>query len=1415
LAEFERVFRNVLVTYNTKKCVKYIGNCGGKTSFDFSCELLLVITCNFELSLEKHVARPATKCSFLITLNRLYESKFNSNADHTPRKATDLLECHLHKFLTLKNVLFLCTVNSEASTFLVCLYAALWLRINDENYRTQFKMDKKSWYHRLECKLTNSALYFSYRLNLIHSIDNWSLLARHGDIESNPGPKGISGKLLIGSYNISGCKKYSKLRRIVAWIFKHKKTDRFIFSLQETYITKDEVSKVELLWREGLIISPSLGRARGVLTFYSNSLFDNILYSHGSPDGRLTIVIGEYNSNVEMFVSIYSPNSGKNAEFYTSFFSKINKLVLKYCVENVYISGDFNLVLFDAPGSRLQSSYERKLSKIVIDEMNLLGLKCVNDVSKHTWNRGSKVSTLDYIFLPNHICDTSPSCNVNFGVDHSDHASIHTVISFDLDKGRGMFKPNLAFLECVDFRTRFEAELYLSMLDTNPDWNPHMKLEYAKVMIRSKTLEFSIKYNKKIDDKHGLIIAELDKLHALLQSLNSDPNHPLLSHITPLQVESDLFSLNLELDKILKSKTTILAARSRIKWLEYGEKSNKYFLNLNKSYQNSSYFKSFQNDSGAEIFESKGKVDIVHNFYSNLYRFHQNDDSTSFLSKIHVRPISDQDNSILKASLTKGELGTILKACGDTASGPDGIGYKLLKTCWSFYGDMLINSWNYANEIGLLAPSHRDSVICLLGKKGKDKRLVGNLRPITLSNCDIKIITKAITKRCNKILHNVLNPHQTAYIPGRIVHDNLRVISLAKKACGSTGLEGYLVSLDAKKAFDSVDHDFIDKVLVKFHFCNEFRSTVRLLYNKISSRVLVNGHLTEEFQIQRSVKQGDALSCVLFILCMETVIMAIEHDSEINGIRVKDVRFPKVLAFADDIAILVADKSSISKCINNYNNFSLVSGLFLNVDKTEILNLCQFNTDEIISVEQSDIKLAKEVTICGKTFSVDDKIEHDKNVSNKIEKLTKALSLWGRRSLSIFGRNLVLKTFGLSQIIYSMQSSSFLDSDLELIDKICFNFLWNKKAEKTKAYERISRINLKKDSSAGGISAPDVFSMYKALSLKQILRSTADSCSHSIKLLQCDLIGLNSEQILQNTNSKFSDPYLKSATNGLSDLCDVIINEILQCNEESRISKHYYNIVASENLVTLVSKMFHDSIIVHYAKCLKKSLGICLVGHLINEYKFPSTDKFKHMVTCVISSNKIFKILAARKELSYGTSFRDYFPINTNNFVSCDKVTTKSLRLIFFNKRIVYNKIDNFNLISNIMHPKEKEIIYFELHNVLLTNKKLFEMKLRDLPLCELCLVEQSQEHIFMQCSNAVTSAKVYNDLLPTFANSSLMKSNVSSLIKRMLFLNKNKRLSEDVFKIAILDRIQDINKILAFKEKRKNLSVINKVTLG
>ena len=89
---------------------------------------------------------------------------------------------------------------------------------------------------------------------------------------------------------------------------------------------------------------------------------------------------------------------------------------------------------------------------------------------------------------------------------------------------------------------------------------------------------------------------------------------------------------------------------------------------------------------------------------------------------------------------------------------------------------LLINSWQFAQETGQLPTSHESSYLKLLPKDGKDLTQLKNWRPITLSNCDFKIITKTLAKKLTTAVGDLIGQTQTAYIPGRQITDNLHLL---------------------------------------------------------------------------------------------------------------------------------------------------------------------------------------------------------------------------------------------------------------------------------------------------------------------------------------------------------------------------------------------------------------------------------------------------------------------------------------------------------------------------------------------------------------------------------------------------------------------------------------------------------------
>ena len=109
-----------------------------------------------------------------------------------------------------------------------------------------------------------------------------------------------------------------------------------------------------------------------------------------------------------------------------------------------------------------------------------------------------------------------------------------------------------------------------------------------------------------------------------------------------------------------------------------------------------------------------------------------------------------------------------------------------------------------------------------------------------------------------------------------------------------------------------------------------------------SFMIAINGEVVKGFKIKRGVKQGDALSCILFIMCMEPLLLNLERNVEIKPIRAEKINahLPKVYAYADDVnTVIKNDEGSLQAVFNEYNRLTKLSGLELNADKTELMRL--------------------------------------------------------------------------------------------------------------------------------------------------------------------------------------------------------------------------------------------------------------------------------------------------------------------------------------------------------------------------------------------------------------------------------------------------------------------------------------------
>ena len=83
----------------------------------------------------------------------------------------------------------------------------------------------------------------------------------------------------------------------------------------------------------------------------------------------------------------------------------------------------------------------------------------------------------------------------------------------------------------------------------------------------------------------------------------------------------------------------------------------------------------------------------------------------------------------------------------------------------------MVDSLNYSYDYGELSNSQKEAIITLIEKKDKDKRNLSNWRPISLINVDVKIGSKAIAKRLENVLPNIIHYNQCAYVKGRTIFE--------------------------------------------------------------------------------------------------------------------------------------------------------------------------------------------------------------------------------------------------------------------------------------------------------------------------------------------------------------------------------------------------------------------------------------------------------------------------------------------------------------------------------------------------------------------------------------------------------------------------------------------------------------------
>jgi hypothetical protein len=894
--------------------------------------------------------------------------------------------------------------------------------------------------------------------------------------------------------------------------------------------------------------------------------------------------------------------------------------------------------------------------------------------------------------------------------------------------------------------------------------NPVDRWEYLKYKIR----EFTIQFSKENTRKFRADLRDLEQQVKMLErKLGTDAS------IGDRYIECK-GKLNRMYDKI----TDGIIIRSRTQWHEEGEKSTKYFLNMEKKQKYKSHVRKLL-INGVENTDSNEILNEIKLHYSSIYKRKSSvteDECRTYLQNVNIPTLSIEESASLGEPIKLAEIHKALKSMSNSKSpGNDGLPKEFLLGFFDLMGHDLLDSFNTSFNTGSLGTSQNQAVVTLIEKNGKDNRLLTGWRPISLMNTDTKIISKILVARIKHLLPALINADQFAFVPQRFIGEANRLISDVVQYTKIQNTEGILFAADFAAAFDSLDFTFLFMVLESFGFPESFIRWVKILYSHSESCVMNFGRSTGYFKLYRGARQGDPLAPYLFLFAIEILAAKVRNTEHIHGININNQVIKQCL-FADDASYFLKDAQSLKHLLDIIEDFSRYSSLKLHKSKSEAawIGSRRHSTDHI--GEFSWVDLTKNsIKILGIHYTYNEELSDKLNFDRVVSKFSNVLNLWKQRQLTIYGRKEIVQTLGLSQIYYV---SNILDpptKNIQRIKELITDFVWNGRRPKVKYKCLIDEYN------NGGIKLPDFEAKVKTQRIIWIKKLLEDDFG-KWKLIPYyylnKIVGNNVTSI--RTNFDISclpnaiPTFYKYAFNIWSNFATCIPTT----PQEVLIQPLWRNTYIRVNNQTIYYRNLNE-------------LGICSMKQLLNWDGFLKHPKdilsVEQYDKCVMPLNSLLKSIpkewlriinnATSREQIQKYTFNRFICVGSHKIVEFEKLISKQIyaillqticnvptaRLKFEN---VFEGVDWCNLCSSIYKTSidtySREFQFKVMHNYLNVNDNLYKWKLVETRLCSFCFMEpETVTHLFCECFvirnfyyQIVEWAKSLNVNLPNYSES-------------------------------------------------------------
>ena len=977
------------------------------------------------------------------------------------------------------------------------------------------------------------------------------------------------------------------------------------------------------------------------------------------------------------------------------------------------------------------------------------------DKKRFTWRRTNpfKQARLDFFLVADKLLSSIRTSDIEPGY-RTDHSMPCITLKFNkFKKGRGLWKFNNSLLQDSEYldtinklilhvRSQYALPVYnLDNIRDIPDTeiqftiNDQLFLETLLMEIRGKTISYSAYKKKALKTQECNLIESINKLESC-NDINID----------------ELNTKKQELESIRISKLNGSIVRSKAKWILEGEKPSKYFLNLENRNFTNKIIPKIVKDNGEEICNQNEILEEIQNFYKTLYSkseksVHNNVDLNEYLKNIDVPKLSKLEAESLEGHITYTEASQTLKKMKNNKSpGSDGFTVEFLKVFWKQLGFFVVRSINYGFVHKELSVTQKQGIITCLPKGDKPRQFIKNWRPITLLNNIYKIASGSIANRLKQVLSKLINSDQTGFIQGRYIGENSRLIYDILHHAEENDIPGILLIIDFEKAFDSVSWTFIEKVFEYFKFGADIKNWIKILHNKPVSTVNQGGNLSNFFEIKNGCRQGDPIAAYIFVLCAEILAIRIRNNKNIKGIQIDGT--PILLSqYADDTTLILdGRKDSLLHSIQELKSFEYISGLKMNVNKTQAVWFGNRKYCEVIYPELNFQWGNSTFNLLGIDFHVDLFRIPKLNFDKKLVKLKSLIKTWSRRGLTPIGKIQLIKSLIISQLNHLFLSiPSPSETFIKNLNADLFAFLWNSKSDKLKR-DIVVRKYLE-----GGLNMLHLKTYIESLKITWV-RKLYTTTSKWQKILYTKI----NENVLANCGTGYISKCKKETTN-------IFWKEVFQvwekvvdtadCRQDHDVSTVaeipiWYNKRLTIDNKTIFFKQWFTKGIVHIDDLLKDCVNKCLYNLEEFQQRYNINTNFLQYASISRSIQKYitestrpcespsrpFIPFNLKVILKCKKGAKLYYNMLLNSDSSCKSTGRKKWEEIFEFSDQIWGRI--YKLPFQV--TKESKLQWFQYRinqYILTTNSYLYRAGIVDSPYCARCNTElETIEHALWEC---------------------------------------------------------------------------------